>query len=258
MGIVALLRFVKSGSFRLMDALVVLFVLSFAISEILHEPIMNDGIFAAVGNFVSIVLAYVAGRQLIEPDLRFNRSPKDRYSDSLAWPYMPVPVDGAEFLRHRRKQNPETPDGRITTDIRSGHGKAGGAFMSSEIAGIAFGMTFALNAWLVFLKKRKIGENLGKRFSRLEKYHVPALLLVFYVVLTQERGPLIALAVVLLILQIPKFKRTKLVTGLVAVLLIVGAMGAKQYFDKYTDLQDYEYGSASEQSEEYILQAKDE
>ena len=245
-GIVALLRFVKSGSFRLMDALVVLFVLSFAISEILHEPIMNDGIFATFGTFVSIVLAYVVGRRLIEPDLRFTVVRRIVILILLPGPICLYQWMGRNFYGIVGNRILKLPMDEFT-DFRSGHGKAGGAFMASEIAGIAFGMTFALNAWLVLLKKKKIGENLGKLFSRLEKYHVPALLLVFYVVLTQERAPLIALAVVLLILQIPKFKRTKLVTGLVAVLLIVGAMGAKQYLDKYTDLKDYEYGSASEQ-----------
>ncbi len=53
-----------------MDALVVMFVASFATCEFLREPIFNDGIFAAIDSFVSILLAYVAGRRLVEPDLR--------------------------------------------------------------------------------------------------------------------------------------------------------------------------------------------
>ena len=71
-GIVALGQLIRSSSFRLMDALVVMFVVSFATSEILHEPILNDGIFAALDSFVSILLAYATGRRLIEPDLRLE------------------------------------------------------------------------------------------------------------------------------------------------------------------------------------------
>ncbi len=53
-----------------MDLLVLLFSASVSLSEILHAPVVNDGIFSAMNAFISIVLAYMAGRKLIEPDLR--------------------------------------------------------------------------------------------------------------------------------------------------------------------------------------------
>jgi hypothetical protein len=246
-GIAALLRFVKSGSFRLMDALVPLFFFSFTLSEILHEPVLNDGIFFAITYFVSIVLAYVVGRQLIEPDLRLAAVRRIVILMLLPGPICVYQwmnrniygIVGNRFLNLPMEEY---------VAMRGGHGRAGGAFNNGEIDGIALGMTFALDAWLVFLNKRKIGGDPGNLLSKLEKYHVPALLLVFYLFLTQERGPLIGLAIVLLILQIPKFKKTKLVTGFVAVLLIVGALGAKQHFAKYADIPDYEYGSVSEEA----------
>jgi hypothetical protein len=107
-----------------------------------------------------------------------------------------------------------------------------------ELAGIVIAVTFALNAWLVFLNREQTKFDLGERLAKLEKYHVAGLLLVFYVWLTQSRGPLIALVAGFPILQIPRFKNTKLALGLVATLLIVGGVGAKQYFSSYTEVKD--------------------
>lgn len=107
-----------------------------------------------------------------------------------------------------------------------------------ETAGIVFAVTFALNAWLVFLRKARTGVDLGKWLTKLEKYHIPALLLLFYIWLTQSRGPMIGLAAGYPILQIPKFKNTKLATAVVALLLILAAFGAEQYFSHYTDVKD--------------------
>jgi hypothetical protein len=70
LGIVGLYRLIRSGSFALMDLLVLLYSASIGLSEILHAAALNDGIFSAVDAFISIFLAYAAGRGLIEPDLR--------------------------------------------------------------------------------------------------------------------------------------------------------------------------------------------
>ena len=95
-------------------------------------------------------------------------------------------------------------------------------------------MTFCLNAWLVYLRRVKASVDLGKTLTKLEKYHLPGLLLLLYVFLTQSRGPLIALGAGFLILQIPRFKYTRLMTIVVAVLLVGGYMAASTYFDSYT------------------------
>jgi hypothetical protein len=107
-----------------------------------------------------------------------------------------------------------------------------------ETAGIAIAVTFALNAWLVFLNKARTGVDLGKRFAKLQKYHIPGLLLLFYIWLTQSRGPMIGLAAGYPILQISKFKNPKLGMGLVAAVLGLGALGTYQYFSHYTDVKD--------------------
>jgi hypothetical protein len=95
-------------------------------------------------------------------------------------------------------------------------------------------MTFCLHAWLVYLRRVKARVDLGRRLTRLEKYHVPGLLLLLYVWLTQARGPLIGLAAGYLILQIPRFKNTRLMMFVVAVLLAGGYFAASAYFDSYT------------------------
>ena len=104
--------------------------------------------------------------------------------------------------------------------------------------GIAFAMTFCLNAWLVYLRRVKAPVDLGKTLTKLEKYHVPGLLLLLYVWLTQSRGPLIALGAGYLILQIPRFKNTRMMTFVVAVLLVGGYMATSAYFDSYTNVTE--------------------
>src|SRR5580704_3381347 len=57
LGAVGFFRLIRSGSFALMDVLVVLYVTSVSLGEILHDAVINDGIFFAMVSFVSMVLA---------------------------------------------------------------------------------------------------------------------------------------------------------------------------------------------------------
>src|ERR1700761_7015350 len=52
LGAVAIFRFIRKGSFALMDLLVPLYTTSIGLSEILHGAVLNDGIFAAMGVFI--------------------------------------------------------------------------------------------------------------------------------------------------------------------------------------------------------------
>ncbi len=70
LGVVGLSRLIRTRSFALMDLLVLLYVASVGLSEILHQRIVNDGIFSAVITFAGIYLAYAVGRTLIEPNRR--------------------------------------------------------------------------------------------------------------------------------------------------------------------------------------------
>jgi len=254
LGIVGLSRLIRSGSFALMDILVVLFAASVGLSEILHTPVLNDGIFSAINAFVSMVLAYMVGRQLIEPDLRFATVRRfvilvllDGFSGLYEWRMgqSPYGMFGVRVL------------GLTTIDehvqLRNGHGRMGFVLGGSEPGGIAFAMTFCLHAWLVYLRRVKAPVDLGKTLTKLEKYHVPGLLLLLYVWLTQARGPLIALAAGYLILQIPRFKNTKLMTMVVAALLVAGYMTVSAYFASYANVTDDAITSETQGSAQYRL-----
>lgn len=239
LGIIGLFRLIRSRSFALMDVLVVLFAASIGLSEILHEAILNNGIFSAINALVSIVLAYMTGRKLIEPDLRFATVRRFVILVLLNGP--------AGLFEWRMGQNLYgmfgqkflgIPNVGTSVQLRNGRGRMGGAFVDAEIAGIAYAMTFCLNAWLVYLMRVKAHVNLGTTLTKLEKYHMPEMLLLLYVWLTQSRGPLIALAAGCLILQIPRFKNTRLMTIVVAVLLVVGYKAASAYFNSYTNVAD--------------------
>ncbi len=217
-----------------MDILAILYPASVGLSEILHSPVLNDGIFSAFGAFVSMTLAYMAGRQLIEPDLRFATVRRfvvlvllDFASGLYEWKMAQslYGVFGNRVLG--------LPMGEAV-QLRNGHGRMATVLGGSEPSGIAFGMTFCLHSWLVYLRRVKAPVDLGKTLTTLEKYHVPGLLLLLCVWLTQARGPQISLAAACLILQIPRFKNTKLMTFGVAVLLAGGYVASSAYFSSYT------------------------
>jgi hypothetical protein len=240
LGVVGFSRLIRGGTFALMDLLVVLYTASIGLSEILHATVLNDGIFSAIVAVVTILLPYVTGRQLIEPDLRFATIRRFvilvlldfapglyewRMGQSL-YGMFGVRVLGLTTISESVQQ-------------RNGHGRmAGSIFSNSEGAGIVFAMTFCLNAWLIYLRRVKTHVDLGMTLTTLEKYHVAELILLTGLWMTQARGPLIALAAAYLILQIPRFKRTRLMTFVVAVLLVWGYVETKAYFDSYTNVTD--------------------
>jgi hypothetical protein len=236
LGVVGLSRQTFSRSFALMDILVVLFASSVGLSEILHSAVVNDGILSAVNAFVSIVFAYMAGRQLIEPDLRLATI--RRFVILLLVEVGPGLFEwkmGQSLYGMFGQRVLGLPPDTENVFLRNGHGRLSVAFGGGEIAGIGFAMIFCLNAWLVYLRRIKARVDLGKTLTTLEKYHVPGMLLLLCVWLTQSRGPLIALVAGYLILQIPRFKNPKLMTFVVAVLLVGGYMEASAYFSSYTN-----------------------
>jgi hypothetical protein len=249
-GIVALRQLIRSRSFRLMDALVVMFVASISTTEILREPIVTNGIFAGIDSFVSILLAYVAGRRLIEPDLRLEAV---RRIVILFLVTSPIGV-----WEWRMEQNLYTEFGQKYLGVvygaagfRNAYERLGGSFNSPEIEGIALGMTYALNAWLVFLNKGHKRAKLGGLLSKLEKFHVPGLLLILLIWFTGSRGPLISLAAGIVILQISRVKYPKVATVVVLVLLFVGFQEVEQYFARLTNVSRFSQMNAQLSSARY-------
>jgi hypothetical protein len=235
-GIVALTRHIRKRSFRPMDALVFSFWVSYLITEVTRELVVNDGILAALYALVSQVMAYAVGRQLIEPELRFKTAKRILIFILLMCPFgiyewrfgrSIYGIIGQNFLGNAYGVFGEG------IQLRAGRGRLSVSFNGGEFAGMAIAITFALNAWLVFVSKARKGPSLGKWLAKLEKYHVPALLMAICVYLTQSRGALISLVAAFTILQIPRFKNMKVATAVVAVLFVVALFGAKQYFTHY-------------------------
>lgn len=238
-GAVALVRLLRNGIPSLMDILVALFIVSSTASEVLREHVMNDGIFTAFISFISICLAYAAGRMLIEPGLRLVTVRRFVILILLLGPIGLYEWRMGQSLYGVIGQRIFHLDTvRAFIQMRSGHGRVAVSFNDAELAGIVFGMTAALNVWLVYLRKWGSTPNLGKPLDWLEKYHIPGLLLLLYVFLTQSRGPMIAVGLAYLILQIPKFKNKKIATALVAILIAAAALAAYEYFARYTNVSD--------------------
>jgi hypothetical protein len=237
LGVVALFRLVRNGSFVLMDFLVTSFLISLTISEVLYEKVTKDGILLAVVSFISMFLTYAIGRTMIEPG---NRIVVVR---RIVLCVLLLGVPG--FFEWRMGQNLYAPLANFfdvamspVVQIRGGHGRMAAAFIDAEMAGTAIAMAAALNAWLAFLWRTRTWQNPGGLFTFLEKYHIAEILLVVYVYLTQSRGPELALIAGYLILQIPRFKNMKLATAVVGVLLALGAAATYQYFSEVTNVAD--------------------
>jgi hypothetical protein len=75
-------------------------------------------------------------------------------------------------------------------------------------------------------------------FDFLGKYHIAEILLVVYIFLTQSRGPELALIAGYLVLQILRFKKMKVATAVVGIVLALAAAGAYQYFSEQTNVTD--------------------
>jgi hypothetical protein len=222
-GIAALGRHIRRGSFSLMDFLVVAYLFGEAVTELTREPILNTGVFYVVNFFIQIVLTYFVGRTLIEPNLRLITVRRIvllflvlvplglfewRFSQDL------FGIFGERVLRL----------GNVQTgiQIRDGHGRLGVSFTDAEIAGIALGMTMCLNSWLAYLYRHKMGARLGKLMMDLEKRHIPGLLFLLCLFLNQSRGPQGATVLGYLFLQIPRFKKPKL--PLIAITIVVACL----------------------------------
>jgi hypothetical protein len=245
LGVVALYRLAQKGRPVLMDFLVGSFLTFLTVTEALYEHDTKDGLCIAAISFVSMGMCYAIGRSMIEPGLRLATVRR------VVLLVLLLGLPG--IFEWRMGHNIYAPLGKYfgvdmaaSIQIRGGHGRFSAAFSDSEIAGIALGMTAALNAWLAYLWRTRSWENPGRLFSALERYHIAGLLLLTYVFFTQSRGPELALIVGYLILQIPRFKNTKVLTAVVAVLILMGGAAAYQNFTHNTDLAEA-YGPQDEQ-----------
>jgi O-Antigen ligase len=203
--------------------------------------------------FLQMFFAYLVGRCLIEPDLRI---PTVKRIVLLFLCLTP-----AVLWEYRMGQNPWiTAANRIFhfqfgsfVQIREGHARVQACFGHAILAGIMFFIVFLLNASLGDIYKRD-KFRLGPLFSSLERYHVPAVLLLLFLLLTRSRGPMIGAAVGYSILQIPKFRNIKMGAALVGLLLVMAGVFANSYFNKYTSVTDASNGNEEQSSAAYRRQ----
>jgi hypothetical protein len=244
LGIALLIARGRWPRLRRMDLWVVLFMVSLGASELLREDSPKDGLALFANTFLQMFFGYLVGRCLIEPDLRI---PTVKRIVLLFLCLTP-----AVLWEYRMGQNPWiTAAHRIFhfqfgsfVQIRGGHARVQACFGHAILAGIMFFIVLLLNASLGDIYKRD-KFRLGALFSSLERYHVPAVLLLLFLLLTRSRGPMIGAAVGYSILQIPKFRNIKIGAALVALLLVIAGVFAYNYFNKYTSVKD-----ASNENEE--------
>jgi len=239
LGMVGVIRLLRGGSFALMDLLVAFFVASVGLSEILHALVLNDGILSAVGAIVSMAFAYVVGRQFVEPELRLPAV--RRIAVLVLLNFIPG------FYEWRMQQDLYAIIGiklfglmfqhGTWVQVRNGHGRFAGAFDDAEIAGIIFAMTFCLSGFLVYLR-RKARVKVG--LDQLRKFYLPEVILLVCLWMTQSRGPEIALFAGVVLLQIPRLRNVKLVTIVVAIIMVFGYWEVSSYFDSYAHAPAYE------------------
>jgi hypothetical protein len=235
---------------RRMDLWVALFLVSLAASELLRETSTKDGLALFANIFLQMFFAYLVGRCLIEPDLRVPTIKRIVFlflclTPAVLWEYRMGEnpwIAGAYRIFHLQIGS--------FVQIRDGHARVQACFGHAILAGIMFFIAFLLNASLGDIYKRdKV--RLGPLFASLEQYHVPAILLLLFLLMTRSRGPMIGAAVGYAILQIPKFRNIKIGVAVVALLLVIAAACANSYFNKYTSATDVRNGDEQQASAAY-------
>jgi hypothetical protein len=220
--------------FKRADLWMILFLVSFAASEMFRENSPKDGVvfFAAVA--IQMAFPYIVGRRLIEPALRLATLKRIVLLFLCLTP--------AIFLEAGVSLNPWLRIGERVFGIsawsvqsRGGRARVAACFGHAILAGILFLIVFLFNCALAQIYKRD-KTRLGPTLSTLERYRVPAILLLLFLFLTQSRGPMACTAIGLLIVQIPKFKNIKVAGIAIALLLTIGGIEVSDYLDKYTDV----------------------
>jgi len=182
-----------------------------------------------------MLFPYIVGRLLLEPGLRIATA--KRFVSiivclmlfglyELKMGLNPYAIIGEKILGYSA----------WSVQMRGGVARLATSFSDAELAGIVFAITLTLNWWLV--QVNKLNPNsvslLGPRFSKLERRHVLGGILFGMLFLTQSRGPFLGAALAFTILQIPRFKNTRVASIVIALLLVAGGMALYSYLDRYT------------------------
>jgi hypothetical protein len=239
LGISLLIKPRTPWRFKRTDLWVLIFVISYAISEVTHDNSPKDGLslWMQVG-FTEMFLGYIVGRQMIEPALRLETVKRIIFLFMLQTPFA--------LYEFRFGQNPWLNVGRgffglddvaWFVQLRGGTARISTCFSGAIGAGMAFMVAVGLNYYLVQIYKRN-KTKLGERMSQLQKFRLPFFLLPLFVYMTGSRMPLACTVLTFLFTQIPRFKTIR--TGAIVILLLVGIGGGAvyAYFEKYTSVEE--------------------
>lgn len=245
---IAVLMQSRTPIFRRMDLWLVLYILSFGASEFLRENNQKDGLNLFAAGAFQMVLAYIVGRRIIEPGVRLATTKRIVLLFLCLTPGI--------LYEYRMTTNPWIELGdRLHVSLgsfvqlRGGHPRVQACFGHPILAGMLFTVAFLLSCSLSDIY-RTDGSMLGGLYSKLERYHLPGLIILVFLLLTQSRGPWIGAAVGYTIVQIPKFKHLKLVAALLVLVLGIGGAIIHNYFEKYTNVVDN--GTLSEEQESAV------
>jgi hypothetical protein len=232
-GIALLFRPKIRWRFRRMDLWVLIFMVSIGLSETLREGDPRAGMLIWMQDFIEMFLAYIVGRQVIEPDLRLETVKRTIFlfvcqTPMALWEFRMGANVWQDFGRNVFGVN----SGWILQH-RGGTTRIATCFAHAILAGMLFVVALTLNNYLVQIYKQN-KTRLGPRMSQLQKYRVPFFVLLMMLYMTGSRMPMTCLLVSFLFMQIPRFKNIR--TGVIVIVLTVGIGGSVIYslFQKYT------------------------
>jgi len=237
-GISLLLRPKMPWKFRRMDALVVLFMVSFGLSEVLREASPKDGMLLWLGEFCEVFLAYVVGRQIIEPNLRLATVKRIIFLFVIQTPFALYEFRfGQNVWLNMAHKVFQLSDVAWFVQLRGGTARIATAFGDTILAGMLFMVAMALNYYLVQIYKLD-KTRLGPKMNWLQKYRIPFFLLPIFLFMTNSRMPMACGVMCYLFLQIPRFRNIR--TGAIVIVLTVsiGAGAVYAYFQHYTSVSE--------------------
>jgi hypothetical protein len=224
--------------FKRMDLWVVIYVISYGISEVLYDDPPKDGMSLWIQiAFFEMFFGYIVGRQIIEPDLRLPTIKRIIFLFMCQTPLA--------LYEYRFGQNPWLNVANTVFDIhpgwfvqlRGGTARIATCFSGAIGAGMAFMIAAALNYYLLQIYKlNKTG--LGPWMSKLQQYRLPFFLLPLFVYMTGSRMPLACTVLEFLILQIPRFKSMRTGVIVIGVAVAILSLSVYAYFEKYTSVSE--------------------
>ena len=239
--------------FRRLDLWVVLFMVSIGLSETLREYNPKDGMVLWIQDFIEMFLAYIVGRQIIEPELRMETIKRIIF---LVLVQVPIAL-----YEYRFGVNPFFRYGPLfgmynigwVVQLRGGSARISTTFAHPILAGMLIVVFIALNYYLYQIYKLD-KRRLGPRMSWLQKRRIPLLWLPVMLYMTGSRMPMACGVMCFLLLQIPSFKTLK--KGVTVILLVIAVGGGIVYagFQAYTNVKE---GQQTDEAKSSAIYRKD-